>query len=103
MYRQVWNHPWVLKLGEIREAEKAEREAMYGLSDEDETLGGFIVSEGSDVEREQKRTTSQNMVTLNISANQSIIIRAIELRECSFEIERLFRDTLVWDKVTMCQ
>lgn len=46
----MWNHPWVLKLDEDRQLERAERAAMYGLSDsepddynEDETLGGFIV------------------------------------------------------------
>jgi hypothetical protein len=46
----VWNHPWVLKLDEDRQLERAERAAMYGLSDsepddddDDVTLGGFIV------------------------------------------------------------
>ena len=46
----MWNHPWVLKLDEDRQLERAERAAMYGLSDsepddyEDDTLGGFIVN-----------------------------------------------------------
>ena len=45
----MWNHPWVLKLDEDRQLERAERAAMYGLSDsepddyDDDTLGGFIV------------------------------------------------------------
>ena len=29
----MWNHPWVLKLDEDRQLERAERAAMYGLSD----------------------------------------------------------------------
>ena len=52
---QVWNHPWVLKLDEDRQLERAEREAMYGLSDtedecedDDETLGGFIVNDSDE-------------------------------------------------------
>ena len=56
---QVWNHPWSLKLAEQRKLEKAERAALYGLSDEDEeddTLGGFIVS-GSDDESESSKST----------------------------------------------
>lgn len=49
---QVWNHPWVLKLDEIR---KAERALDYEDSEEgNDSLGGFIVSEGSDVERLEK-------------------------------------------------
>ncbi len=53
---QVWNHPWVLKLSAARQAEKEEREALFEETD-DETLGGFIVSEGSDVEEERERMT----------------------------------------------
>jgi len=55
---QVWNHPWVLKLDEHQQAERAERLAMYGESEEEEdddstSLEGFIVS-GSDEEEEDK-------------------------------------------------
>ena len=46
-FTQVWNHPWVLKLDEQRQNERAERLAMYGESDD--SLGGFIVS-GSEEE-----------------------------------------------------
>ena len=49
-YMQVWNHPWVLKLDEQRQNERAERLAMYGESDD--SLGGFIVS-GSEEEEEE--------------------------------------------------
>lgn len=50
-YMQVWNHPWVLKLDEQRQNERAERLAMYGESDD--SLGGFIVS-GSEEEEEEE-------------------------------------------------
>ena len=49
-FTQVWNHPWVLKLDEQRQNERAERLAMYGESDD--SLGGFIVS-GSEEEEEE--------------------------------------------------
>ena len=51
MHTQVWNHPWVLKLDEQRQNERAERLAMYGESDD--SLGGFIVS-GSEEEEEDE-------------------------------------------------
>ena len=48
--QQVWNHPWVLKLDEDRQLEKAERLAMYGESDteDDDSLDGFIVNESDE-------------------------------------------------------
>lgn len=46
---KVWNHPWVLKLSEDRQRER-ELEWESDEEDDDTSLGGFIVSEGSDVE-----------------------------------------------------
>lgn len=72
---QVWNHPWSLKLDEQRKLEKAERAALYGLSDDDEeeeeednTLGGFIVSGSDDESISSKSTgsiTNKRTRTLN--------------------------------------
>ena len=55
---KVWNHPWILRLSEIREMEKAERRALNNLSDsdtgDDSSLDGFIVF-GSDEERSGRK------------------------------------------------
>ena len=62
-YTQVWNHPWVLKLDEHRQAERAERLAMYGESEEEEddstSLEGFIVSGSEEEEDEEEKGTKK--------------------------------------------
>lgn len=65
---KVWNHPWVLRLSEIREVEKAERRALNNLSasdSEDSTLGGFIVgSEDESVGKRIKKKVCGTLVCL---------------------------------------
>ncbi len=55
---KVWNHPWVLRLSEERENEKAERKGLLVSDDDDDdegsSLDGFIVS-GSDEEDTKKK------------------------------------------------
>lgn len=63
-HTQVWNHPWVLKLDEHRQAERAERLAMYGESEEEEdddstSLEGFIVSGSEEEEDEEEKVTKK--------------------------------------------
>lgn len=57
---KVWNHPWVLKLSEIRDEEKATRLALCDLSDSDDSLGGFIVS-GSDEESVEEQVRQMHL------------------------------------------
>lgn len=59
---QIWNHPCVLKLDEQRKLEREERRELYGLTDEEDSLDGFIVSGSDDADEDRKPRKKSKMV-----------------------------------------
>ena len=73
---QIWNHPWVLKLDEVRKKEREERKELDEMLNDEESGGsleGFIVDDSDDSLLSSKET-SRSSRSSSVSSDSVVIV-----------------------------